>query len=225
MVPFLIGARPTRTWWRYTPLAIAILFYFAVPMNLLSTALVYPRFTLFVIPGLLIALESATGKLSLARVSSVAIAVVSLVIVTVRFYAFGVESREVATLLTTLEPNRRLLSLIQPQSGAVPGFPYLHVGCWYQVERGGIADFSFAEFYPNRFRYRPGMDPPLPDDVEWKPEAFVWAEHGGALYDYFLVRGTTLDPFKGATTRIELVDRHGEWAVYHQTRQVESPRR
>ena len=104
----------------------------------------------------------------------------------------------------------------------MPGFPYLHVGCWYQVERGGIADFSFAEFFPNRFRYKPGMDPPLPYNFEWTPDAFVWAEHGGALYDYFLVRGTTLDPFKGATTRIELVARHGEWAVYHQTRQTES---
>ena len=41
MVPFLIGARPTRTWWRYVPLAIAILFQFVVPMNVLGTALVY----------------------------------------------------------------------------------------------------------------------------------------------------------------------------------------
>jgi hypothetical protein len=223
MVPFLIGARPTRTWWRYAPLAIAILFQFVVPMNVLGTALVYPRFTLFVIPGLLIALESPSGRPSLARAASVALAVLSIVIVIVRFQAFGVESRQVATLLITLEPNKRLLSLVQDtQSRTVPGFPYLHVGCWYQVERGGIADFSFAEFFPNRFRYKPGMDPPLPYNFEWTPDAFVWAEHGGVLYDYFLVRGAMTDPFKGATTRIELVARHGEWAVYHQTRQTES---
>ena len=88
MVPFLIGARPTRTWWRYVPLAIAILFQFVVPMNVLGTALVYPRFTLFVIPGLLIALESPSGRPSLGRAASVALAVLSIVIVIARFQAF-----------------------------------------------------------------------------------------------------------------------------------------
>jgi hypothetical protein len=121
-------------------------------------------------------------------------------------------------LLARLEPNKRLLALIaDPRSPAMPGTPYVHFGCWYQALHGGIADFSFAEFFPNRFRYKPGMDPPLPYNVEWFPQQFDWSAHGGDRYDYFLVRGHTLDPFRGATTRIELVARNGPWAVYRQS--------
>jgi hypothetical protein len=219
--PFFIGARFTRARWRYAPLLVAVAFHFAIPMNVLGTAYVYPRFTLFVVPALLVALDPAPRRQRLGTIAAVAIAAGSLIGVTARFHAFGVESRDVVALLRGLEPNKRLLALIDdPRSSAVPWFPYLHVGCWYQVERGGISDFSFAEFFPNRFRYRPDMDPPLPYNIEWTPSQFDWSVHGGALYDYFLVRGAGLEPFKSATTRIELVTRQGSWAVYRQTRRV-----
>jgi hypothetical protein len=220
-LPFFLGARLTRSWWRYTPLVVALMFHFSLPMNVLGTAYVYPRFSLFVMPALLVAIDRGSPPRTFAKAFAIAIAAASLIAMTARFHAFGVESSGLHAMLRTLEPNKRLLALVDdPRSGTVPWFPYLHVGCWYQVERGGITDFSFAEFFPNRFRYKPGMDPPLPYNIEWTPTEFDWSAHGGALYDYFLVRGTEFTPFKGATTRIELVARHGPWRVYRQTRPV-----
>jgi hypothetical protein len=220
-VPFVLGARAARAPWRWAPLASALLFHFLVPLNVLDTAFVYPRFTLFILPGLLVALEPAARERTRLRFLPVAITVLWLAMTISRYYAFGVESRGIAELIDQAEPNKRLLSLIDnPRSEVVPWSPYLHVGCWYQVRHGGISDFSFAEFFPNRFRYRPGMDPPLPYNVEWVPQAFQWPVHGGALYDYFLIRHgqhARWAPFVGSTTKIELVARYGDWRLYRQS--------
>ena len=225
-LPFLVGAQPAKASWRYAPLGVALLLHFLMPLNLAGTALLYPRFTLFVVPGLLVAIDPAPRRSTLGAAMSFAVAILSLGAVAGRFHAFDTEARDVTALIRSIEPNQRLLTLVDDARSVVfPWFPYVHVGCWYQVERGGIADFSFAEFFPNRFRYRHGMDPPLPYDVEWKPQQFVWTAHGGDLYDYFLVRGSTLHPFEGATTRIELMERRAGWAIYRQHRQVlSSPR-
>jgi hypothetical protein len=88
---------------------------------------------------------------------------------------------------------------------------------WYQVERRGIADYSFAEVFSSRWRYAPGAAPPLPSEVEWFPTRFRWAEHGGARFDCFLVRarrdvGRTLLAGAPAPPRLEL--RNGNWWLY-----------
>jgi hypothetical protein len=157
------------------------------------------------------------------RALPVVTAAVWLFVIVSRYHAFGAESRGIVRLLDRLQPNQRLLGLIDnPRSGVAPFYPYLHVGCWYQVQHGGIADFSFAEFYPNRFRYRRAMDPPLPAGVEWFPAAFDWKRHGGAAYDYFLVRsspGAHWWPAKNAPTHMAVVAEYGEWRVYQQSAQ------
>jgi hypothetical protein len=216
-MPFLLGARFTTEWWRWAPLGVCAMYFFSIPRDVLGTAYVYPRFAVFLIPALLVALEPTRRRSRFARAAAVGIAAGSLLLVAGRFQAFGAESAGVRSLLSLAEPNRRMLSLVDdPSSGALPGAPYLHIACWYQVWKGGIVDFSFAEFFPNRFRYRAGMDPPLPYNVEWRPRQFNWRVHGGALYDYFLVRGAWT-PFDGATSRVELVARDGPWALYRQT--------
>jgi hypothetical protein len=176
---------------------------------------------LFVVPGLLVALDAPEVERRRLRPLPVAVSALWLGLVISRYYAFGVESRGIVELIDLAEPNKRMLALIDnPRSDVVPWSPYLHAGCWYQVRHGGIADFSFAEFFPNRFRYRSGMDPPLPYNVEWAPQNFRWAVHGGALYDYFLIRhspNARWSPFVGATSQIELVASYGEWQLYHQT--------
>ena len=216
-LPFLIGAKLTTTGWRYAPLVVTLGLHFALPMTVFNTALVYPRFTLFLVPSLLIALEPAPRRMALARSAAVALAISSLVLTAGRFHAFKRESSSVAGLLRALEPNKRLLTLVDSSTSDTVGwFPYLHFGCWYQVEKGGIADPSFAELYPNRFLYRPGMDPPLPAVVS--PATFHWLTHGGELYDYFLVRDGGPRIFQGATTDLALVAKSGRWAVYRQIR-------
>jgi len=219
-LPLLSGARLAPERWRLAPLVVALLFYLAMPLNALDTAFLYPRFALFVVPAYLFALEPLGPERKALRPVLVGFAAFWLGFVAIRFHAFGRESADLLALFRAAEPNKRLLSLVEnPRSAEVEFSPYLHFGIWYQVERGGIADFSFAEFYPNRFRYRSGQDPPLPYNVEWEPRQFRWQEHGGELYDYFLIQRESDEgwsPFEGATTDIRLVAQAGTWSLYRQ---------
>jgi hypothetical protein len=223
--PLLMGARPSRQAWRWAPLAVTLLFHLAVPLNVLDTAFVYPRFTIFVIPGLLLALDRVLVPRLLLRYLTVGLVVLWLAFLALRFHDFDDEARPAAELIEQMEPGKRVLSLvISADSAHLPWHPYLHFPIWYQSARGGIADFSFAEFFPNRFRYREGRDPPLPYNVEWAPYQFDWRAHDGQRYDYFLIRRglqNPWDPLAGATTEIELVDRRGSWWLYRQRRQTD----
>ncbi len=86
-VPFLLGCRAARERWRAAPLAITLVFHLLLPLNLLGTAFVAPRFSLFLIPSLLIALEPSGRRPRLARAVPVVIALSWLAIETHRFHA------------------------------------------------------------------------------------------------------------------------------------------
>ncbi len=80
------------------------------------------------------------------------------------------------------------------------------------MKRGGPVDFSFAEFFANRYRYRPEADPNLPPNIEWRPELFRWALHDGYRYDYLLVRGPPMSVwFEGAAVQYSQIAENGEW--------------
>lgn len=52
-----------------------------------------------------------------------------------------------------------------------------------QVKRGGLVDFSFAEFFPMWYRYKPELLPGLPDEFDWRPHSFRWGAHHGDRFD------------------------------------------
>jgi hypothetical protein len=223
--PFIAGARPARFGWRWAPLGAALLLYFGFPHDVMGTAFIYPRFAVFVVPALLIALQPGPGLGPDGRVGRallVMLALVAAVAVTFRFVAFERESSSFHEVVDRVEPGSRLLGLTYGVTSEPVPYPvYLHWVCWLQVERRAVADFSFAEFFPNRFRYRREHDPALPDHVEWAPGRFRWSEHGGALYDYFLIRNREAVPpaqFAGATTESELVIESGPWSLIRQRR-------
>jgi hypothetical protein len=221
-LPFAIGARPSRDPWRWAPFVATMILYLAAPVHAFGTAFLYPRASFFVLPTLLFALEAGTRPRAVFRALAVAFSVAWSVLLGLRFRQFDQESRPVAELLREAEPGKRLLSLAaSAHSAAVPWRPYVHFAQWYQVEREGVVDFSFAEYFPNPFHYRPEHDPPLPGFVDWDPRRFRWSEHGGEIYDYFLVRKARADfdwdPLAGATTDLQEVARRGSWILFRQT--------
>lgn len=223
--PFIAGARPSRFGWRWAPILVALLLYLAVPQNILGTALVYPRYAIFLVPALLVALQRGRGLGPgghAGRGLIVAVGLVAVVASTLRFMAFEREASSFMTIADNVEPGSRVLGLtFGPMSDAIPYPVYLHWVCWLQVERQAVADFSFAEFFPNRFRYQADRDPNLPDHVEWAPGAFRWSKHSGIVYDYFLIRNGTRslpNQFAGATTKFELVTSNKPWSLVRQRR-------
>jgi hypothetical protein len=214
--PVALGVRLTRTWWRWAPLATGLVCYFLVPLDVLTVAFLYPRFAVFVALGVALVVEPREPVPRVPAALGVAFAAGWMALAIVRFHAFDREAAAPRAVLAQLEPGRRLLLLSDDaRSDAVDWFPYLHFEQWYVATRGGLADFSFAEFLDNRFRYR--HPPPLPFGIEWEPWRFNWAKNGGDRYDYVLVRrgaNSTWNPFAGPGIHVESVVRSGTWELF-----------
>jgi len=69
--------------------------------------------------------------------------------------------------------------------------PLMHAAGWVQADRGGVVMFSFAEFPPSPFTYRPSRRPPkVPPRWEWVPDR-VNPDRDLGYYEYVLVHGWT----------------------------------
>lgn len=219
LLPLATGGRFSRDPLRLVPLTCALGLYFLVPQDFFGTAFLYPRFAVLVLPFLLLALDAKpTGRPALAAALPLVVAGLWLATVDLGFLRYRDQMRDLGALLDRTEPGRRLLYLpLTSADPALPGPVYLHSGLWYQAVRRGIADFSFAEYFANPFHYAPGREPPLPHNFEWRPGVFRWHEHGGELFDCFLVhfRGDVGDRLLAgapAPPRLEL--HSGDWWLY-----------
>ncbi|HTV21782.1 MAG TPA: hypothetical protein VMG12_23995 [Polyangiaceae bacterium] len=230
LLPFAMGARPTRERWRWIPFGVTVFAFFVVPLSAIEVDLIYGRFAVFALPTLLFALDRgapreglrlATGRLATGRLVTwrrafagalVAAQLASLVLT---FRAFDAEARSLDPILAAAEPHKRVLYLpTSPASAVSFSWPYSHFGQWYQVKRGGLVDFSFAEFFPMWYRYKPEQLPGLPDEFDWRPQTFRWGAHHGERFDYLLVRGPVIDDwFEGDPSRVYTVARHAEWTL------------
>jgi hypothetical protein len=144
------------------------------------------------------------------------------------FARFQEEVGPLAEVLAAAEPRRRTMGLIFDKGSGVvtPTLaPYLHFAQYYQLRRGGLADFSFANFAQSPIHFHERTGPPhLPLRWEWTPEQLRWPTHppGAAdYYDYYLVRGGSgRGPFGSALARGEVreVKQAGRWALYERVR-------
>jgi hypothetical protein len=237
LAPFLMGGRPSRQPWRWIPFAVTVLAFFIVPLSAIEVDLIYGRFAAFLLPTLMFALDrpgaspgrpgdgsvslarrDARGGLShmsLRRALAAALVGVQLFTLVLTFRAFDAEARSIDRVLAAAEPHKRMLYLpTAPASAASFSWPYSHFGQWYQIKRGGLVDFSFAEFFPMWYRYKPALLPGLPDEFDWRPQTFRWGAHHGDRFDYLLVRGPIVaDWFEGKPDRVYTVAQHQEWTL------------
>ena len=196
VTPFLTGGRPGRDRVRWIPVATTVVLYLASPWYAFGTDFVQPRFAILLLPTLLFALDHAptprSSRWPTLRWPTLLLAAPSVawaLYLTTLFHLVEVETGALAEVLDDAPPNARILYLpVDRNSRFLPYPVYLHSGVWYQVAKGGLVDFSFAEFFPNRYRYHRDKVPPLPFRVEWRPHLFDWHEHGGELYDFLLIR-------------------------------------
>ncbi|HVE71248.1 MAG TPA: hypothetical protein VNI54_07765 [Thermoanaerobaculia bacterium] len=204
----------TRDLARWVLLAAALLVYTFAPFGAYGSAYFYPRFACAAFAGALFILERPRRSVVLSRALVVAIVLLWLGVLTARFHRFGLEVRDYEALLEQLPPNRRVAQFtVEPFSDHVPGPVYWHFGALYQVRRGGLAAWSFAGYYPQVVRYRPGKEPV----VTTKSSPLSGIDWPAILqYDYLLVRGP--DPrrwlFRDAPVPISVDRRVGEWSVF-----------
>jgi len=215
-LPLALGARPAREPWRWIPFAITVLLFLVVPVAALDIDLLYCRVATFALPTFLFALDmSPEGAVQRARALLTGLVAARLAFVSVQFERFGAEASSLHEVLSATQPGKRLLYLPSSVlSKVVPHDVYSHFGCYYQIERGGVVDYSFAELFPTWYRYLPEVEPTLPAEFDSHTHQFRYGQHDGPRFDYFLVHGPVLPAwFEGAPMRPPLVARAQEWTL------------
>ncbi len=214
----LVGGRPRlREPWRLVPAATVLALFLAVPNYGLGTWFVYPRFAVFVaVFGLMILRPApALWRRRLGAALMLAFIAGWMIFLRGQFRAVDADGRQFDVLLERMEPARSVLGLnFDPGYDLAAGLPVFgHFHMWYQAQKGGLAEFSFAMAYPQLVRYRQGRGPLAHPDLSLHPERFDFQRDG--RFDYFLVRadedlGEKL--FAGAPVAFEA--RAGKWWLY-----------
>jgi hypothetical protein len=212
------------------PFFCVCILFFGLPSFTDNTALLYERFSLFILPTFAWIFcsqpvtQSKNNKKSLlisnlAVLSIILACVFTLGLVSMRAWRFGQETQEFDALVRTLKPNERALALIYyPKSLAADNaIVYLHYAAWYQAEVNGVTDFNFAWYTPQIVRYRPTHRPTVTIGFEWVPKSFDWKLNNGKDYRYFFVRAKSYnaqDIFQGADCMPKPVVRNELWTIF-----------
>ena len=218
-VPFILGFRLAADWTRRVPLVTTAVLFLLFPMEFLSINFLYPRLAVLTLVALLYALDPVPRRPPnpVYVVLPALLAVLWLTQLNIKFAQFNEEASDFNNILDQASSNSKVVSLIfENASGHVPAPVYLNFGSWYQVEKGGTADPSFAGVYTGRFRYRPETQPDLPPRFSNHPEHFDWSSQA-RQFDEFIVRSSRKDPldlFEDSRNWVELVDRSGSWSLF-----------
>lgn len=227
-IPWLLGSRIN---WRdpisKVPFLLAVFILGFVPNYAFSTALLYQRFALFLLPAYAWIFQASQPREAMKQTTRSKILIGILVLFTWIFMGlqtlhtirFHNESKDIDSIISQLKPRQRALIMVfDSNSKANDSIKiYAHYPAWYQAERGGLVDFNFAWFPPQIVRYRPDRLPGIEPGFEWNVDKFDWKKNRGEDFNYFLIRSSKPVPsslFAGAPCQPQLVVRKGEWSIY-----------
>lgn len=219
-LPILLGGRPSRDPVRWVPFVVTVLLYVLVPHEILGTGFLYSRYAIFAIPTWLYALDldPAYRPNALRSLMVPALAVGCTVATTIQFWAYEPEIAGLSKVISRMPENARVLSIPSDKySGYIRTPVFLHAPVWYQTEKGGVVDFSFAVNFPMLFRYRPEHEPNIPRSFVWDTRSFGWESFDAASYDYFIVRAFGEEPsplLLDSKAPVSLVGRVGPWQLF-----------
>lgn len=219
-LPWFLGARPSRQPTRWIPFATTLFVFLVVPHEFLGTAFLYSRFAVFAIPTWLYAMEPTRDEVvaSVRLLLGPALAITCTFMTTLQFWSYEPEVVGLGDVIDRMPANARVLSVPLHRNSAYIRTPvFLHTPVWYQAEKGGVVDFSFAINFPLLFRYRPEAEPRIPRMFVWNPGLLDWQEHGGPTYDYFLVREFSKEPsvfLASIGAPVTFIGRSGPWQLF-----------
>jgi hypothetical protein len=129
------------------------------------------------------------------------------------FQGFVKEMYGFDELLAAIPQGKKVATLVFDRGSQYVAFaPFLHVGAYYQAERGGVSYFSFNDFPQSPVRFLPADRPPKAKPRwEWRPEVVRPDEELG-WFDYLIVRGGP--PRLRATERFSERVRAGRFRLF-----------
>jgi hypothetical protein len=215
----LLGLKPSRNLYRWAPAMVLCLLFFVVPMRLYSITFVYGRLAVLFAIFLVLGFEKRPMLMRplLARGALMALVLGWLFVLTVRSASFGTESQDFDRLIDQIPTNRKVLFLTYDrESEAVPGTPYLQWGAYYQVRKGGLISWSFANNFQMVVRYFPGVEMKTTKGLYLDPRRFKWGTTDSE-YEFFVARAN-YDPggelFRSTSEPVKLIAQIGMWWLY-----------
>jgi hypothetical protein len=219
-LPLFLGARPSRSLTRWIPFSATVVVFLLVPHEFFGTAFLYSRYAVFAIPTWLYAMEPKDDvtPASIRFLLGPALAVSCTLMTALQFWSYEPEVVGLKQVIDRMPGNARVLSVPVHRNSAYIRTPtFLHTPAWYQAEKGGVVDFSFAINFPPLFRYRSETEPRIPRVFVWDPAILNWDEHGASTYDYFVVRDLRKGPSSILTdisAPVTFVGRSGPWQLF-----------
>jgi hypothetical protein len=197
-------------------MALALAGYFLAPMSIRGQWNINQRFAILAVlfvPGLVLRVTPR-----MARVlpwSAVALTALVSSNAVVHHLRFDREAGALDAALARLPWGQRVLPLIYDNRGEVlEKWPYLHIGQYAMVRRGGTTSHTLAQI--GAFPVARRADARLPIVDPWRPKTFDFARQGRS-YDYFLIREERLagvSPFRDHEREVRCVFREGPWSLY-----------
>lgn len=222
-LPWFQGARFAKPFYRWAPLVLVLGIFLLGPTRAFGTHFVANRFSLFVVPFYLFALNASPDGTRNERAAPPAL-MAMFATLAFSFWArdahrFTLESRSYGAVSSRIEARKKALYLpfttITPFSS---GPAYLHFGSYYTAEKQGDVDFNFAQFFPQMVRIKHAGSRPIGAAFSFAPGKFDWQTHRGDNYDYFIVRAhVDVAPIilKNAPGRtLEKLVQHGPWWLF-----------
>lgn len=199
------------------PLACTVA-YFVTGQSLGGVWLFSQRFPVLALMMTIPVLRMPTGMRG-AIVTTCALMVATLSTVNTCAHFITFQREEVGAFddaLDVMEPRKHVAALMYDKGSAVVNlWPFVHFGSYYQVDKGGVVQFSNAGgFYWWPVQFKPGRYPPPGTRPrfrwEWTPEQVPIGELY-PYYDYVLTRGPGFAPPPG-TFHVVYCDTH--WTVF-----------
>jgi len=108
--------------------------------------------------------------------------------------------------------------MFHPQSSITRQNSLLHAVAWVQVEKGGAAMFTFADFPQSPIAFLPTNRPPkVPARWEWEPQK-VYPDQDLKWYEYVLVHA---GPGSMASSRsFSRIAQNGSWSLWRNVARV-----
>jgi hypothetical protein len=219
LLPHLMGSRLSQLPQRWLPFLLGMAVFIWAPHYVLSTAYFYQRLGVFLVPLWLLVWDPPAPADARRPDWLVIPLVLTWMFLNVgRFAAFARETESFDRVVGQMPPGQRVAGMVYDNVSPLFAAPvYLHFPSWYQAQHGGVVDFNFADFYSQMARYNSDAGPRIDESISWNPAFFDWNAHGGASYDYFLVRSdvdVSKEIFKDKLGSVELVTRSDWWWVY-----------
>lgn len=217
------GARLSKSPWRLLPLLIIVGAYFVLPNRVMGTYFTYQRFSIFLLPMLMLALERRELPVQRAfqaitgLIAGLLLALV-IAIQSSKAEQFDRESAGFAAVLQAIPERQRVLYLaFDPQTLWYNAPSYLHFAQWYGAQKKGFVEFNFASFYGLPVVYSPPAGALAPPNIEWFPNQFKCTGSYVNAFDYVLVKAEidlTAMYFDDPRCGLSLVKSGGGWWLY-----------